>query len=323
MKLSRERTAFGRHETFPLRHAWLTKGAEAILAYPTIFSEPERAMVELGVGRNMVSAMQYWLQVTGVVAVFHDAGARLTPLGETILGDAGDPYLEDEATLWIIHWLIASNAELATGFFWFFNRFAMPRFGEPELRQTLTDFVERELGITRAQTTLKSDLSTLLRLYAPALLRGAGEPAAKGGGARRQRLGEEQLDALLAGLRLIEHEPGPGGGYRSPRRARPYLPPIALAFALAERFAAEPEMPALPIRQLLYGDPNTLGWAAPGAVFRLSEDGFMAVLAHVMEGWPGCYELRDTAGVHQLYRLAEPPDALRLLVEYYRRDAAR
>lgn len=59
MKLDPKQTAFGRHETFPLRYAWLTKGFEALQALPNIFSQPDRAMVLLGVGRNMVSAIQY------------------------------------------------------------------------------------------------------------------------------------------------------------------------------------------------------------------------------------------------------------------------
>ena len=120
MKLNRERTTFGRHETFPLRYGWLTQGLDALRQTPTIFSQPEPAMIMLGVGRNMVNAIQYWLQVAGV-ATFSEGQGQPTALGEALLGDAGDRYLEDEATLWIVHWLIASNAEAATGFYWFFN----------------------------------------------------------------------------------------------------------------------------------------------------------------------------------------------------------
>jgi hypothetical protein len=166
MKLNQKKATFGRHETFPLRYGWLTKGFDAAKQSPDIFTQPEKAMVVLGVGRNMVNAIQYWLQVTGIVT-FSEGEATLTSLGEALVGDEGDPYLEDEATLWIIHWLIASNAESATGFYWFFNRFAMPRFQDQEPLQSLSEFVEHELKARRAQSTLKSDISTLLRMYAP------------------------------------------------------------------------------------------------------------------------------------------------------------
>lgn len=290
LKLNHQKFAFGRHATFPLRYAWLTKGFRALCDDLDIFAKPEQAMVELGVGRNMVTAIQYWLSVTRV-ADFTGKRARITYLGRALLdSEWGDPYLEDEATLWIIHWLIASNPELATGFFWFFNRFAKPYFREPELRQALIDFAAQELRRRRAETTIKSDCSTLLRMYATAAGRG-----------------EDHLDSPLAHLRLIETDPAQG--FRSPRLARPFLPPIALHFALAQRFQAESKMDALPVRALLYGGTD---WPAPGAVFRLNEDSFMAALNRVIEQYPGCYALRDTAGVHQLYRL-KPVDPVAIL----------
>jgi hypothetical protein len=291
VKFNREKTTFGRHETFPLRYGWLTQGFHGVKQTPTLFSQAERAMVTLGVGRNMVNAIQYWLQATGIVAFKEGVGAP-TVLGEALLGEDGDPYLEDEATLWIIHWLIAANAEWATGFYWFFNRFALPRFQDQEALQALSEFAGQELKMRRAQTTLKSDIATLLRMYAPVVGRS-----------------DEHLDSPLAQLQLIEAEAG--RGYRSLRRARPFLPPIALHFALLQRFAADPQQPALPIRVILYGGDDG---PAPGAVFRLNEEGLMNTLGQVMERYPDCYELRDTAGVHQLYRrgdLIDPLEALR------------
>jgi hypothetical protein len=166
--------------------------------------------------------------------------------------------------------------------------------------QALSAFAERELQVRRAQTTLKSDVSTLLRMYAPA----AGRT-------------DEHLDSPLAQLQLIEAEAG--RGYRSLRMARPFLPPIALHFALLQRFAAEPRQPAIPVRTLLQGGDER---AAPGAVFRLNEEGLLNILERLMERYPHCYELRDTAGVHQLYRgraLMNPLEALRA---HYRQAAA-
>lgn len=300
MKLDPKQTAFGRHETFPLRYAWLTKGFEALQARPDIFSQPDRAMVLLGVGRNMVSAIQYWLQAARLID-FADGQGTPTELGELLFGDCGDPYLEDEATLWILHWLIASNAVQATGFFWFFNQFALPRFEEPEVRAGLTEFAARELHIERAQSTLKSDVSTLLRMYAPA-------PGKD----------EDHLDTPMAQLQLIEND-SKARSYRSPRAVRPFLPPVALHFALAERFADEPEQPALPVRLVLYGGDER---AAPGAAFRLSEEGLMSGLAQVMARWPNRYELRDTAGVHQIYRGERFADPLAILRAHYMQGAA-
>lgn len=299
MKLNRDKTAFGRHETFPLRYGWLTKGYAAVKESPDIFRQPERAMVRLGVGRNMVNAIEYWLHAVGVVE-FGDGAGRPTELGETLLGDAGDRYLEDEATLWILHWLLASNAEEATGLFWFFNRFSPLRFQYKDALRALGEFVEQDLRLNRSPSTLKSELSTLLRLYAPE----AGRT-------------DEHLDSPLAPLQLIESEGE--GHYRSLRLMRPFLPPVALHFALARYFEDRPGQAALPIRTLLYGDGE---WAAAGPVFRLSEEGLMAALRQVMERHPRCYDLRDTAGTHQVYRDQALPTPLDVLRTHYREGGA-
>ena len=211
MKLNKNKTTFGCHETFPLRYGWLTKGVEIVGKYRDIFHEREHenAMTQLGIGRNMVNALYYWLQVTGLVK-FEEGFGEVSELGMALLGKDGDPYLEDEATLWIVHWLIASNAELATGFFWFFNHYSAPRFRDKDALQSLEDFVEQELGIKRAHTTLKSDLSTLLRMYSPVASRG----------------GEDHLDSPLASLQLVDTEEG--YGYSSLRTLRPFLPPVAM-----------------------------------------------------------------------------------------------
>ena len=226
MNLDPKNTAFGRHETFPLRYAWLTKGYEALIQRPDIFARPDLAMVKLGVGRNMVSAILYWLQAARLIE-YADGEATPTALGDVILGHRGDRYLEDEATLWVIHWLIASNSRLATGFYWFFNRFALPRFREDELLAGLSDFVARELRIERSASTLKSDTSTLLRMYAP------GDPTEPG-------RGEDHLDTPMSQLRLVE-QTGQGREFLSTRAPRPFLPPLALHVALssASRTSAE------------------------------------------------------------------------------------
>jgi hypothetical protein len=122
---------------------------------------------------------------------------------------------------------------------------------------------------------------------------------------------DEHLDSPLAQLKLIESK-GAQEGYYSPRMIRPFFPPIALHYALLVRFNEKDKPPALPIRDLIYGQH---GQVAMGAVFRLSEEGFMNVLSKVVESYPKYYELRDTAGMKQIYRkknLPTPEDALRV-----------
>jgi hypothetical protein len=279
MKLIIGRATFGQHDTFPLRYGWMTKGIEVLRGDKTAFAHVESAMMRLGIGSNMVKALQYWMRVTGV-AEFEGGEGSVTPLGLALFGENGDPYLEDEATIWILHWLIASNAELATGFFWFFNRYNSPRFQDKDLLRALADFVQHDLKTVRSESTLKSDFSTLLRMYAPVAARA-----------------DEHLDSPFSQLQVVERYDR--HNYQSLRTARPYLPAAAMHFALQARFDAHPGNVGIPVSDLL----NDKNYACPGAVFRLSEDGLMGALAQTIEAYPKCYDLRETSGLHQIMRL--------------------
>lgn len=107
-----KKASFGRHETFALRYSWLTKGFQAFDSNKAIFSSDE-SIIELGVGKNMVNAIKYWLRAT----MLEDSadGLVATPIGKAVFSKGGwVPYLEDEATIWLIHWLLATNWELAS-----------------------------------------------------------------------------------------------------------------------------------------------------------------------------------------------------------------
>ena len=58
MHLNPDKATLGRHETLPLRYGWLPKRLETLEQNPDSFSEPEQAMINLGVGRNRVHAIQ-------------------------------------------------------------------------------------------------------------------------------------------------------------------------------------------------------------------------------------------------------------------------
>ena len=60
------KASFGRHETFALRYSWLTKGFQAFTKNPATFSSDE-ATIDLGVGKNRVNAIKYWLRATSML----------------------------------------------------------------------------------------------------------------------------------------------------------------------------------------------------------------------------------------------------------------
>ncbi|MGH6628336.1 MAG: DUF4007 family protein, partial [Burkholderiales bacterium] len=92
------------HETFPCRYTWLPKAVRGLRENPKLFSDEADAMVNLGVGKNMVRSIRFWSQVAGVATGGAKGGGHLlTKFGTTLLGERGlDPFLEDIRTLWLI-----------------------------------------------------------------------------------------------------------------------------------------------------------------------------------------------------------------------------
>jgi hypothetical protein len=77
------------HESFACRYAWLPKAARGLGANPELFSDDEKAMVDLGVGKNMVRSIRFWSHAAGVVAD-SDRGKKPTNAGvaNKLLDDA-------------------------------------------------------------------------------------------------------------------------------------------------------------------------------------------------------------------------------------------
>jgi len=96
-----KKLTFSGHDSFPCRQYWLKKGFDFRKANKN-FNSPD-AVVDLGVGKNMVSSIRYWLRAFDML----DNKDEITPLGGNLLNDNGwDPFLEDEASLWILHYLL-------------------------------------------------------------------------------------------------------------------------------------------------------------------------------------------------------------------------
>ncbi len=85
---------FSGHESFPCRYAWIPKAVEAIAGNPEVFGDIEEAMVKLGLGKNMVQSLRFWVQAMRV-AESAGSGLRVTEFGQQVFGAKGlDPYLE-------------------------------------------------------------------------------------------------------------------------------------------------------------------------------------------------------------------------------------
>ena len=156
--------SFSGHETFPFRYPWLKKGFDAVRADPNVFGRDD-AITTLGVGKNMVRSIRHWCLTAGVLAEAGGRGAALAPtdFGSLLSADDGlDPYLEDPATLWLLHWQIASNRSRATTWFWTFSHFHEPEFTREALTSALARRAQTLGGKPVAASSLKRDVDCFL-----------------------------------------------------------------------------------------------------------------------------------------------------------------
>ena len=99
-----QRYSFSGHESFPCKTLWLKKGYDFVVQGKN-FNNPD-AVIDLGVGKNMVASIRYWLRVFGICE-----GDEPTPLGDYLFSDVNgkDKYIEDLATLWLLHFNLIFN----------------------------------------------------------------------------------------------------------------------------------------------------------------------------------------------------------------------
>ena len=144
---------------------------DGILRRPDLFQSDE-AMVDLGVGKNMVRSIRHWCLATRVLEegdfLPQTRTRRLAPstFGNSIFLEPGfDPYLGDDATLWLLHWHLASNTARATTWYWAFNLYKEQDFSRETLLLALKRVVE-ERNLSRvSDSSLKSDVACFLRTY--------------------------------------------------------------------------------------------------------------------------------------------------------------
>jgi hypothetical protein len=169
---------FSGHETFSCRATWLKKGLDLIMEGgmidPSKFTQPGAATT-LGVGRNMVSSIRYWLSAFGLIDEGIHGDLVVDYTIESFIyqreedDEALDPFLEDPLTLWLLHYKLVTT-KYATIYNFFFLHF-IPRksndsFSEQEFLLALKSFIRSSGELVPSLNTLESDFKVLLDMYA-------------------------------------------------------------------------------------------------------------------------------------------------------------
>ena len=295
--------SFSGHQTFPFRYTWLKKGVDAVTEDPTVFSS-ENASVTLGVGKNMVSSIRHWCHAARLIKADPLERGRLIPteLGKIIFDDKDgfDPYLDDPATLWLVHWQISTNINQATAWYWAFNILRENHFAPDTFKKELYEWTQQQKESMRpvSDNTLQRDVNCFIRTYCHSRHN------------TNAAVAEETFDCPLVELNLIAELPN-GDGYEFQRGVKETLPiEIVVATLVAFWDASFFERDAMPFRDLMYAS------LSPGRIFRLDENTMTLYLERLEDLTDGALRYDETADLKQVYRGGNL-NPMELLERYY------
>ncbi len=310
---------FAGHETFPLRYGWLNKAYTQVLRAiklqdadaNDIFTDPN-SIALFGVGKNMVVSIRHWALAANVLEFKEaDGVTRLAPtaFGDLLLGDS-DPYLENPASLWLIHWHLAARPGRATTWYWAFNELNEPNID----RDLLVDRLSRRVAALResgrmkesriAEMTIRRDVECFVRTYLARPISG-------------RAVQEDNLESPLSELALLQSI-GVGSAFRFRRGPKPTLPNEVFLFGLLAFWRQ-----LYPTRREFSVEAVTHEPGSPGRVFLLDEDSVAERLASAADLTGGAIRWDESTGMRQVYAHdLDGLDPLGLLRGMYRQTRA-
>ncbi len=289
---------FSGHDSFICKNLWLKKGYDFVQKKGKSFND-ELAVVDLGVGKNMVNSINHWLTSFGIL----DKNG-ITDIGHYLFNnnEGKDPYLESIGSIWLLHsYLIKTNA--ASIYNLFFNEFRTNKASFT--KQQLTDFILRKLkSIEQTGTnpnTVNADINVLIRSYLNPELR------------NRKIDIEDEFSSLLIDLQLIDSYQSENAlgenvdWYSVEGNLRIDLPWQIVLFAILDN---KNYSKSIPFYELLNS------YNSPGNVFVLNEDGLYDKIENITKHYRKEIVYTESAGIREL-QFKKEIDKWNVLNEYY------
>lgn len=280
---------FSGHESFPCKSLWLKKGYDFV-AEGNDFNSPE-AVIGLGVGKNMVASIRFWLKAFGITD-----NDELTEFGHYLFDDSKgkDKYLEDIATLWLLHFnlIFLEEATLYKLFFCGLQKERTHFEREQVLTYVKLRMVEAGKMTLFNANTIKKDIGVLLQNYC----------------LPRKPQSNEDFSSLLIDLDLIRQSSEGKGYYFNVDGKRKVTKEIFLYGLLKQR---EQE-----------GD-NTIPFDTiqerVGLVFCMQDFETIEMLKQLASEYSDNFSYSDVAGIKQV-QFTKDLDVKQVLDNYYGKD---
>ena len=287
--------SLGRHETFAPRYGWLKKGYEAVRKDSNVF-KATNAIEKLGVGKNMVSSIRYWCQAFNLIET-RDDGLGGSDLGNRLLDDNGwDPYLEDMASLWLLHWQLFVPPLEAVSWSLAFNKCTLWSFDIKQLTKIIISAAQKYPRFSSvSEKTFERDASCIIRMYAEGL------PEK-----------ESEIDCPFTQLGIIStaEEKNTFRFDNSGKQTIPELIFAAVCFSYIDNYTKGQKTIAL--------SRLTYDFNSPGVIFKVPESVVGSYLFSAAKKLSG-FEVSDNMGNMQLHFAGEPGQIYwNALQEYYK-----
>ena len=259
-----------------------------------LFSDEEKAMASLGVGKNMVRAMRFWVHAAGIAESVKSGGAVTTAFGDALLDpkNGSDAFLEDRKTLWLLHWQLSTQvAEPLFAWDYLLNQWPHPEITRSDV---LREFGEQAKKLERklSSVTLEQHFDTFLHTYVPTR-------------SKKGDIQEDNLDCPLVELELI-HRLGDREAGRTGRRepifafrrdSKNDVSPQLFAFCLDDFWRKRrPNESALTFRDV------AIGHGSPGQIFKLPEWDIRLRLDAIDSDSDGVFQFEETAALQRITR---------------------
>jgi len=309
--LSEIRPVFSGHETFPMRYGWLKKVYDACsviekqkdkLIARDLFNADE-AIVIFGVGKNMVASMKHWAIYSSLLDFDDDKNLTINKFAREILQDDGlDPWLENYATLWYIHWNLVRFREKENNLFtlmWFFNCWNGSSFDKETLAKRIIEIVKDCKMKVPSAATLKRDIECFIALY-----------VTKTG---KHKLNEESIESPLTELELISPVTR-RDLFQINKGIKPSLSIYTFLFGLFMFWKYySPNSKAISFESLCYEAMS------PGRIFLINEDAIAGYMQDISKVTNGALEYTETAGMKQIL-LNKDIDFEKSAFHYFKRN---
>lgn len=295
---------FSGHDTFQCRLFWLKKGYD-YLQNGYAFTAND-APVILGVGNNMVRAIKHWLRAFGLLNEITD---KPTQLAHLLFGGEGetppfDAFLEDNATLWLLHYQLV-RTRFASSYWLIFNEFRKRKI--EFTREDYVRFIEqkgREEGFVISPKSTGDDFGVFLKTYH----RGTAERGMKA----KDR--EDSFSGILTELNLVhsfsrktEDSKGEIPVYVISPSDRDDVPADWILYCLLD----SPSLGLSISLETLENDPGM-----PCAVFAMNRAGLIRKIEELVSRYD-FLTYNDQAGVRELQFREKPVDKYQILRDYY------